>query len=175
MAFKHADAAKLWDLDNSSHISFKRQKLLCWCCLVRDRVLALGMRRPHRVHNAPFGNIPISEEDFGQEAQTPSHADLDSKRVSMVAFIWFCKLSVIMAAIAAFQHRIKFSRDWNGGDLEVSPSELGEVRTFHCQLESWGRQFEAALSEIFDSGVPHASTPVSTLRIVYWSVQHSFS
>jgi hypothetical protein len=112
-----------------------RRRLLWWCCLIRDRVLALGMRRPHRVHKTPIQDEIISQEDFGLEATFPSYTDVKSKQVAMLA-LWFCKLSRIMEAIAIAHRRNRFARDWNGDNVGNTASELDEVNRFDRELNS---------------------------------------
>ena len=54
--------------------------------MVRDRVLALGMRRPYRLHKDPFEESLITELDFGLETTSPLYTDIHSKRVSVMGF-----------------------------------------------------------------------------------------
>ncbi|KAE9371338.1 hypothetical protein N431DRAFT_341151 [Stipitochalara longipes BDJ] len=169
MAFKHATMGRLWEGKPGDMIKGRkcRKHLLWWCCLIRDRVLALGMRRPHRLHKTPIQDEIISEEDFGLEATYPSYTDVKSKRVAMLAFIWFCRLSRIMEAIAVVQRRNRFARDWNGDNVGNVTSELEEVNHFDMQLKEWLEEFEFTAREEFmidkDQPVP---VPISTLRII---------
>jgi hypothetical protein len=130
-------------------------------------VLALGMRRPHRLHKTPIQDDIVTEQDFGLEATYPSYTDVRSKRVTMLSFIWFCRLSRIMEAIAVVQRRNRFARDWNGDNVGNVTSELEEVNRFDRELKSWLEEFEFAAAEITrhekDQTVP---VPISTLRII---------
>ncbi|KAI1330150.1 fungal-specific transcription factor domain-containing protein [Xylariaceae sp. FL0255] len=50
--------------------SAKRQRLskrIWWCCFMRDRLIALGMRRPTRIAEDDFDVPMLSEEDFDIE------------------------------------------------------------------------------------------------------------
>jgi hypothetical protein len=170
MAFKHATMGRLWEVQPSTLSSSKgrkcRERLLWWCCLIRDRVLALGMRRPHRLHKTPIQDDIISEEDFGLEAIYPSYTDVKSKRVAMLAFIWFCRLSRIMEAIAVVQRRNRFARDWNGDNVGNVTSELEEVRVFDTRLREWLVEFEEEVGGCgMDKDQP-VPVPISTLRII---------
>jgi hypothetical protein len=167
MAFKHAAAKRLWEYEPDQN---SRLRLLWWCCLVRDRVLALGMRRPHRLHRAIIEDDNISESNFGVEAKYPSYTDLKSKQVEILAFIWFCRLSRIMETIAIVQRQNRFVRDWNGDSGANIISELEEVSTLHEELNTWLEEFEVAVSEtiedekyVSDDNVP---IHISTLRIM---------
>jgi hypothetical protein len=167
MAFKHATAAKLWEQMPSDTNQNCRRRLLWWCCLIRDRVLALGMRRPHRLHKARHTETLITEKEFGLEGKFPSYTDIESKRVAMFSFIWFCKLSKIMEAIAEAQGRNRFARDWNGDDMGDTAAELEELSGFEKDLMAWVSGFEDGVEDTprldGDQAVP---VPVSTLRII---------
>ncbi|RDL40752.1 Uncharacterized protein BP5553_00731 [Venustampulla echinocandica] len=166
MAFKHATSGQLWKSQPTSDGRPCRRRLLWWCCLVRDRVLALGMRRPYRLHKAPFEEEMISQVDFGMEATSPLFTALESKQASMLAFIWLCKLSEIMAAIAVFQRRNKFSREWAGESAGTSTEELQDVRAFDEDLSQWKEGFEAEAVGLIEHGDQDVAVPFSVLRIV---------
>jgi hypothetical protein len=172
MAFKHATAGMISESRYEDNTQPCRRKLLWWCCLVRDRLLALGMRRPHRLHTTSQSQNIITEKDFGLEAQRPYYTDLKSKRVAMVSFIWFCKLSNIMASIAIFQRQNKFSRDWNGENSKDSSSELDQVRQFDRELETWRDEFESAILDVLGNDSPARAVfiPVALLRIIQSSL-----
>ncbi|KUJ06339.1 uncharacterized protein LY89DRAFT_790625 [Mollisia scopiformis] len=169
-AFKHASAGKLWEPQPSTRHC--RRRLLWWCCLIRDRVLALGMRRPHRLHRAPLDDEVISQSDFGLEAKYPSYTDRKSKSVAVLAFIWFCKLSKIMEAIAVAQRRNKFSRDWDGESAAITAIELDEVNKLDVGLKCWLEEFEDAVAEATREDVDQIVwVPISTLRIMVHSLR----
>jgi hypothetical protein len=168
MAFKHATMGRLWEGKPGDMVKGRkcRKRLLWWCCLIRDRVLALGMRRPHRLHKTPIQDEIISGEDFGLEATYPSYTDVKSKRVALLAFIWFCKLSRIMEAIAVVQRRNRFARDWNGDNFGNVTLELEEVNHFDAELRSWLEEFEFTVGEFMMDKDQPVPVPISTLRII---------
>ncbi|KAF8854311.1 hypothetical protein BDZ45DRAFT_45449 [Acephala macrosclerotiorum] len=169
-AFKYAIAVKLWEPRPSP--SHSRRRLLWWCCLIRDRVLALGMRRPHRLHKAPIDDAVVSETDFGLEAKYPSYTGKKSKSVAILAFVWFCKLSKIMEAIAVTQRRNKFARDWNGESDGISVEELEEVNGLDLDLKGWLEEFEDTVAEATKEDIDQIVwVPISTLRIMVHSLR----
>jgi hypothetical protein len=128
---------------------------------VRDRLLAVGMRRPDRLHETQAGRRAVSEVDFRMEAQT----------MDMFAFVWLCKLSEIMADIAIFQRDNKFSRDWNANDSCVGLSEAEKVIGLEQELRSWRGHFEmAALKVVSGDRFHNIQVPHSNLRILNQSV-----
>ena len=167
LAFRHAAAGELWKAKPDVDGRPSRHKLLWWCCLVRDRILALGMRRPYRLHTAASEKYPISHVDFGLEAANPSFVDRHSKNLQIRAFIWLCKLSDVMAAMAIFQQRNRFAQDWSGQNLDSSAQELEEATAFEADLKDWQDSFEADMSDIIDGhGDEDLPIPISILRII---------
>lgn len=112
----------------------------------------------------------ISPVDFDLEAMANSDVGIHSKHIEMLAFIWLCKLSEIMAAIAVFQRRTKFSREWNGDDVGNTISELEEVTAFDQDIRKWKEDFETdAFEALRDQPVRDSQdipTSFSILRIV---------
>ena len=105
LAFSHANADELWKARPNIAGRPCRRRLLWWCCLVRNRILALGMRRPYRLHRGPSEEDMFSQLDFSFEATSYPSVELQLKQIATLAFLWLCKLSEIMAAIAVFQQR----------------------------------------------------------------------
>ncbi|KAH8803134.1 hypothetical protein F5884DRAFT_861470 [Xylogone sp. PMI_703] len=175
MAFKHATSGQLWKSPSETERRgpYCRRRILWWCCVVRDRVLALGMRRPQRLHKIPEGeeedNI-ITESDFGPEAKFPAFTDLPSKKSAMLTFIWFCKLSKIMANIAVAQRKHRFSRDWSGDEVGNTESELVEVNKLDAELQCWLQDFENAAAEVTKL-IKIVPVPISTMRIMAHSLR----
>jgi hypothetical protein len=172
MAFRHANEATLWESRSDYTHKSCSLRVLWWCCVVRDRVLAIGLRRPHRLHKVPSEVAVISEQDFGSEEVAPFYTDIGSKRMEILAFIWLCRLSEIMAAIAAFQNRINFDRDWNGAGSGDNSAELEDVILLDRRLDSWRASFEIAVHEATVEDDNHRPVPVSVsiLYILHWLV-----
>jgi hypothetical protein len=169
LAFKHANDDELWKTRPPIDGRPCRRRLLWWCCLVRDRMLALGMRRPYRLHRGPFEEELISELDFSFHAASYLATEIQSKRIAIFAFVWLCKLSEIMAAIAVFQRQTKFSREWSGEQVGNNTSELDEVIAFDQELRKWKDEFEDALEVLWNPSLCNTQDvplPVSILRIV---------
>ncbi|KAK4250270.1 fungal-specific transcription factor domain-containing protein [Corynascus novoguineensis] len=60
----------------------RKQKLwkrVWWSCLMRDRLVALGMRRPTRIKSEDFDVPPLNEDDFEIETLPEDNTLLDSK------------------------------------------------------------------------------------------------
>lgn len=112
----------------------------------------------------------VTPTDFGLESTAYDVPEMQTRRIATMAFIWLCKLSEIMAAIAVFQQQTRFSREWNGVTLGDSTSEFEDVIAFDRGIRKWKDEFESDVAEMNrnralpeDGEVP---VPVSILRIV---------
>ncbi|PVH69062.1 hypothetical protein DL98DRAFT_661875 [Cadophora sp. DSE1049] len=170
LAFKHANAAKLWDTRESGFLAgFCRRRVLWWCCIVRDRHLVVVLRRPYRLHHITATAVLPSERDFGIEATEPSFMDLPLKHLAILSFVWLCRLSEIMARIANFQRQVVqvFAR-WNG-TVDVS-SGFEEIYDLDRQLDQWRSNFETSVSEKTEAEEVLFAPSVTLLRIISYSL-----
>ncbi|KIW32896.1 uncharacterized protein PV07_04409 [Cladophialophora immunda] len=143
-AYRHAREAAIWNIQTSAGSPGDRRAIIWWCCLIRDRMLATGMRRPHRLHQVQNVRGMLKEEDFGLEALLPSYSSREAKKRMIAVFLAFCRLSEIQADIAEYQSRFRFSRQW---EIATTPGiseteEMPTVAKFETRLKEWKRVFE---------------------------------
>jgi len=143
-AYYHAREAAVWNAQTSAGSPGDRRAILWWCCLIRDRMLATGMRRPHRLHQVQNVRGMLKEEDFGLEALLPSYSSRESKKRMISVFLAFCRLSELQADMAEYQSRFRFTRQW---ETATSPGiceaeEMPSVTKFETRLKEWKRVFE---------------------------------
>lgn len=104
-------------------------KIIWWCCLIRNRLLALGLHKPGCVHkDVPPCELPC-EENFGLESVFPRYTNEISKSKSISNFIHQCELNELIAIILLFQAT---SRD--AKSRVVSMEETLEVKKIHTDL-----------------------------------------
>ena len=143
-AYFHAREAAIWNVQTSAGSPGDRRAIIWWCCLIRDRMLATGMRRPHRLHQVHNVRGMLKEEDFGLEAFLPSYSSRESKKRMISVFLAFCRLSEIQADLAEYQSHFRFSRQWetttNPGISEAEESPT--VTRFETRLKEWKQVFE---------------------------------
>jgi hypothetical protein len=139
-----------------------RNKIIWWCCLIRDQTIAIGLRRPHRLHikreNPTWSMVTFS--DFGAEAICPRYMSLTSKRVMIVAFIRLYRLSELMAEIVHCQQAVWFSREWRAGPEEenVVAQTIADVQLLATRLTEWSMSFSREVAVI--TGQEDVETPV---------------
>jgi hypothetical protein len=153
----HRDPAK-------SSMDINRQKLwkrIWWSCFMRDRLIALGMRRPTRIKHEDCDVPMLTEEDFETEGLPaelvrmlggcPAVRD-SAKRVTLAhlcietAKLCLCISHVLSAQYSVLSHKF-------GSTVETTmmlvpkkaAAETCEVMQCNAELEQWYEQLDPAL------------------------------
>lgn len=128
----------------------QEKKRLWWCCLVRDRTIALGLRRQLQLsadHMSPYQE-PMTEEDFENEIGNSRVFDPETKRSLIKIFITQCDLAIaITATIMTVYPPNGFSIFFAASRPDIK--ELS--RTIHgCRqdLTSWSEKAKARFGSI---------------------------
>jgi len=146
-AFAKAQEARLFEPQNHLRtISPGRGKLIWWCCLLRDRLLAFGLYRCRSLHEDTSAGTLLSQEDFGLELANPKFMDKTSKQRSIKNFIHQCELSQSIAQILRFQEQGKHTKN-SKGLRHVDAKELQEVDSLISALRQWGNKVEDPIEE----------------------------
>jgi hypothetical protein len=129
---KTADAPNYKALDKNPQetASLKR---LWWCCVLRDRVMALSLRRP--LHIRPdefdFTNDGLTKDDLREEIDGSVVYEAKTKEVLIELVILLCELAVILNGVLADCYPQTSSRPTHKAkDIEA----LKELST---TLDSW--------------------------------------
>lgn len=100
VAILHARAsnAHCYDTQNYPHHQRSLLKRIWWCCIVRDRVLAIGMRRPLQItqHDFDFSKHSIQQADFKDEIPMSEVYTQQTKEQLWDVFVAQCQLAVAM-------------------------------------------------------------------------------
>lgn len=156
-------------MQTSAGFPSDRRAIIWWCCLIRDRMLAIGMRRPHRLHQVQNARGMLTEADFGFEVLLPSYSTKQSKKQMISVFLAFCRLSEILADAAEYQSRFRFSRQWESPATSgiSEAEEMPTVIDFETRLQEWKRAFEeeCRLVDEGGGGEVYAST-VCLIRLI---------
>ena len=158
-AFHHARVIRLWDHQGESVASSSRYYLTWWCCLLRDRLISIALRRPYRIHEARSTWAVSSEKAFGLEVMLPKFINIKTKRTLINSFIWLCKLSDIMRDIAVFHEGKRFDREWSGKPIDKATltAEATQVQQFDSQLRDWKEAYLRVSGEYIGALSPGTS------------------
>lgn len=108
-------------------------KRLWWCCVLRDRIMALGLRG--QLHIKPtdfdFSQQGLVEEDFSDEIKSPVVYDSATKRALVQLFAMLCELGVALNGILEILYPETPVRQ------EEDRPSLDEMRGWSGRLEMW--------------------------------------
>lgn len=155
-AFFHARAMRLQEFQTDCGVSSSRRRIVWWCCLLRDRLVAMGLRRPYRLQEAKSTWPVVDKSDFGLEVMFPKFISVDTKRAMIDSFIWLCKLSDIMRDLSVFHESNRFDREWSDSHIDgaaIMP-ELTKVSGFDSRLRSWEDGYRKINGEFIKSFIP---------------------
>jgi hypothetical protein len=155
-AFLHARAMKLWE--PQQEVTPSRRRIVWWCCLVRDRLISVALRRAYRIQESKSSWPVVSVSDFGLEVMFPRFMDAKTKRTVLEAFIWMCELTDIIRDVAVFQENNSFDREWSGGFLDKAQfvPEITQVSQFDNRLKNWKEGYLKITGDYIKSLMPRS-------------------
>lgn len=118
----------------------KRQnvlKRLWWCCVIRDRIFALCMRRSLQITPAHFdldANTPLGSADLADEIDKSRVYDADTKRALMDIMSQLFDLCVLLTDILLLVYPLD---DAPGLGRPMKPEDLGRVKGGKMALRRW--------------------------------------
>jgi hypothetical protein len=134
-----------------------RLKRLWWCCVIRDRVMPLGLRRSIQITYAHFdfsGADRLGVWDLEDEIENSRVYDAGSKRELIEILIQLCELCVVLTDILLLvfpQHA------WIG--LRRDPGmEDARIRDSKATLQSWNNAAQIRLASPVDGKSQHYSS-----------------
>ncbi|KAF4339003.1 cutinase transcription factor 1 beta [Fusarium beomiforme] len=74
-------------------------KRLWWCCIVRDRILPLGVRRQLQITSIDLNHGHLTEQDFEQEIQESQVYSTQNKRNLIQLFTSLCELAIPFTSV----------------------------------------------------------------------------
>ncbi|KAB8238954.1 transcription factor domain-containing protein [Aspergillus alliaceus] len=143
-----ADRAHLYSvIPKISPRERRDKKRLWWCCFVRDRVIALGMRRPLQITPDQFDyrREPFEEEDIKCEVGQSRVYDPETKRSLIKIFVAQCELAAALTSTLLATYpldRISMSLSHTSTDLMGLSSVVQSCRQ---DLNAWFDATEARL------------------------------
>ncbi|EXJ74878.1 uncharacterized protein A1O5_01574 [Cladophialophora psammophila CBS 110553] len=84
--------------DSAKHNQLKR---VWWCCIIRDRTMALGLRRPISISSASFEEAwpPLTDDDFKSEIGRSWVGSVPAKMKLLHSLSALCKLCAVLTDI----------------------------------------------------------------------------
>lgn len=140
--------------------------------MLRDRVIALGVRRPVHItpDNFDFSQIGVTELDFAGEVERSQVYDMETKSLLARMFIVQCQFAL---AVTSMVMAIYPS---NGVVFPAQPTQAGllklhsQIEESHKELRNWMEQAKARLTPgLGRNRAPHNSvTLYMDLTYIYY-------
>ncbi|KAF3920440.1 hypothetical protein ABW20_dc0104877 [Dactylellina cionopaga] len=184
----------------ASNLSPRRQKLwkrIWWSCFMRDRLVALGMRRPTRIKDEDCDVPMLSLEDFGFQMENDELAealfggDLEEmrkrrrQRTLALLCIEKAKLCVLIGHVLTVQYSVLNSIATKDGIIDTTKNlmllhpkktevEVCEVKLCDEQLNDWQRKLSPEAywrpaSSLLDDMDPCVLLHRNLLHMVYFT------
>jgi len=121
-------------------------KRLLWCCILRDRILPLGVRRPLNISESDFDfeAAPLTREDFQSEIVRSKVYSVSAKTSLTDLFLTLCSLAVSLTGVIMTAYPLNGSL--NSRSLDENKTEHTTDRIEACKF-TMGRWFEKATTE----------------------------
>ncbi|KAI0008714.1 fungal-specific transcription factor domain-containing protein [Xylariaceae sp. FL0662B] len=130
-------------------------KRLWWCCIIRDRILALGMRRSLQISRARFdfnANTGLEYADLSDEVEKSKVYNAEAKRRLVEIFIQVGELCSVLTDLLTLVFPLD---DLPGWGKQLGSEGATRVRECKAELKRW---YKGAMLRfpLFDGG----STPI---------------
>lgn len=167
-----ASRAHLYNKDENVGRMHQVKKRLWWCCILRDRVLPLGVRRPIQIthDHFDFNNHAFTDEDMEDEMYWSRVHSPQIKKVLAKVIAAQCDLAILLTDVLTLLYPLD-------GSLPTSPEstlEWNKVQAKICEhtteLMKWNEKFSMWKSALPSSLGSHdlVEFHVSLIELYYW-------
>jgi hypothetical protein len=144
-------------------------KRLWWCCIVRDRIISLGLRRPLQISSDDFDiTVPgLQAQDFDDEAGCLELYDPTTKVGLIAIFTSLCDLAVSLTDIIMTIFPRK--RRSNLPEISDIPQTYTFIGKATMDLDIWFVKTNETLATLSDVNDTHKSLKLySNLLYIYY-------
>ena len=139
---RSANAHRYFDLPSNQARQRTVLKRLWWCCVWRDKVVSLGLRRPTHIHPADFDvtRSGLDEQDTCEEFTSSIVFTPASKRAISHVFARLCELAGILTGM------LDICYPASGESLHVGKASMAQE--YVVKLDAW---YERSAAQFKDS------------------------
>ncbi|OBT58755.1 hypothetical protein VE04_00730 [Pseudogymnoascus sp. 24MN13] len=165
-----ADHAHYYDIDKSlTKYDRQMKKRLWWCCVIRDRILPLGVRRPLQItHNhLDSAGQELTEEDLEEDIGESEVYDTETQQLLAKIFLAQCKLAVELTDVIT----MVYPADGANPVITACEDDFNRVSTetkgYETKLTNWYNTINQWIPTVL--GKSHASiTLYTSLLYIYY-------
>ncbi|KAF5254563.1 hypothetical protein FOXYS1_14383, partial [Fusarium oxysporum] len=124
---------------NPSLTTANELKRLWWCCIVRDRILPLGMRRQLHITSldVAHGSYLPTEKDFSREIDGSRVYAPQTKRTLVQLFITLCELTVPLTDVIKIVYPTGRLTDIHSPVVHDAQQGRDSLQSCEAGLEAW--------------------------------------
>jgi hypothetical protein len=127
-------------------------KRIWWCCIIRDRILSLGVRRSPQITSDDFdfdSCEPLAVSDFKGEIENSSTYTMETRTLLAHMLLRIAKLCAILTRLQSLPSWLEAPRD---KDADQLISCMGHVRRVKASLRKWSEETDAEFSSCLQNG-----------------------
>lgn len=135
--------------DSSHRLQLKR---LWWSCILRDRMIALGVRRMIQIgpEKFDFDHTGLQEEDLAEECHESDVYNSTSKKSLSKIVVAQCELAVAMMPMMITAYCDETVSQVDGSAVSALIHSMAAVERASAELSVWARRFRFALVRLVD-------------------------
>ena len=153
-------------------------KRLWWCCLLRDRILPLGLRRPLYISASDFDCTvsPLKKEDFINEIGKSKVYNVPTKHSLIELFIMLCDLAASLTDVIVVIYPLQEPYERRSSDIDETEQAIHQVETCRAGLNRWFEKATLYFPTLAGLTDAHKSVVLYTnLMYMYYQYVWSFS
>ena len=176
---KNADA-HLYDTEPTLTEDQRQQrKRLWWCCILRDRIVALGVRRSIQItpNDFDFGQECLTAADFSEEMDKSRVYRADTKRLLVDIVALQCQLAVAVTPLAMASYPARDSSSQNMSLISQFIQAMARVEECKTELAVWARRSRTILTNRDSRDIPLSPVGVSDTQesvMLYIDMTHMY-
>ena len=157
-AISHAEAARgnhyYHEPDPSHRLCLKR---LWWSCILRDRMIALGVRRMIQIgaEKFDFDQAGLEAEDLAEECHESDVYDFASKKSLSKIVVAQCELAVAMMPMMITAYCEETPSHSDDSSIPMLIHSIAAVERATTEFQIWARRFRLDLIRLADNQDDH--------------------
>jgi len=142
-----------------------QKKRVWWSCILRDRMIALGVRRMIQIgpEDFDFDQAGLEEEDLAEECHNSDVYDVASKKSLSKIIVAQCELAVAMMPMMITAYCEETSSQTDDSSIPMLIHSITAVERATTEFQIWARRFRLVLIRLADNQDDRNANPSLTL------------
>jgi hypothetical protein len=157
-AIAHAETAGASNHPREKDPNHRLQlKRLWWSCILRDRMISLGVRRMIQIgpDKFDFDQTVLDEEDLAEECDKSDVYDAASKKILSKIVVAQCELAVAMTPMMITAYCDESASQQNDLSTAMLVHSMTAIEKANTELSIWARRFRPSLTRLSNNEGQH--------------------